>query len=209
LLLRLLVSETLALQFAIWCAAMWAGIAGTQRTVAAPVPYIAAMLVGALCARLLAWGAVGPPWQLGVLFSLRGGATLLALPCGVFAVALCLPAAERRRFVEASLATLPIPCAIARAGCLVGQCCSAATGEWIWVAVECTGWLAAHAIVRRSSGVSMLLVGGALRLVLEGASTRPSSTFVQLAALAWIVAGLLLQHPQLIRSGPEREQPCT
>ncbi len=191
--------ERLALQFACWCAAFWAGVAGSAGRLSL-VPYLASMVVSAAAARGLALFAAGgwPPSR--EWLSLGGGATLFGLPVGFGAVALLQPRGRRLPFIRASLETLALPSALARLGCIAGACCTAAGGAYGWVLAECAGWLAVHAAVRALGGAAYLVVGGCLRVLLQMQSDAPASTFVFVAAGVWIAAGCAVSlSPALLR----------
>jgi hypothetical protein len=177
-----------ALQLAAWCAAFWLALALHARSGAdarARARFALGLFAGALLARAghsLVWGEVGRMLEPAAAFS------VFFLPLGVLALA---PH-------SAALASLPLPLALARLGCLAAGCCRGAAGEPLPV-FESAGWVALHLGLARTGPdrvTERFAVGfGFLRLA--QAPWRPPAAATALAtpelvALLWVTAGALL-----------------
>jgi hypothetical protein len=178
-----------ALQLLAWSAAFWLALAlHARREPGASLRLAVGLLLGACLAHAGAWLGWQPP-QAG--FPVRVGASVLFVPFGLLAA----------RTGPAAFASLPLPLAVARLGCVAAGCCRGEAGELLplW---EFALLVALHlGLARGALAVAperFALGFGALRLA--EASWRPPVPHAGLAGLAtpeavalgWIALGTWL-----------------
>jgi hypothetical protein len=176
-----------ALQLGSWCTAFWLALwLHARRDRARSARFALALLAGALLARAgdaLLWGEPGhwlePQQSVSVLFVPLGLLLLAPQP--------------------AAFASLPLPLALARLGCLAAGCCRGASGEPLPL-FEAAALGALHLGVARGADdlapARFALGFGALRLAQSPwrpPPPRASAELVtpELVALAWMLLGAL------------------
>lgn len=178
------------IQAASWIAAFWTAVLlfEAASTRSAQLRFVTGLALGAGTAHLgwalLHLGAVVEhPWG---LFDPTTGFCVLFLPIGVWLLA-PIPSAFR---------TLPLALALARLGCLIGDCCGGREGEPTQI-VEIAAGIALHSALRRLpdwSVVPVFMIGfGLVRLLVEPWRAEPplGPPWIDPAwiALAWVIAG--------------------
>jgi hypothetical protein len=197
--------QPLALSTAFWVALFgFHARAGADHFGVRPV---IALALGALFAHL-GWAALYAHLVRGNPASLLAptGFSVLFVPLGLLAAAPWrAPRDEREAFLAAAFGALPLALATARLGCITAACC----GPLVAVALDATGLVALHALVRRTAQawtVPLVMIGfGALRLALEPLRDAAplGAPLVPVAALAaaWVALGAAIAGYRICGGG--------
>lgn len=176
------------LQLLAVCAAFWLALwQHDRRAPGRAARFAGALLVGAGLAR--AGHVIAFEGTPRALLAPEAGASILFVPLGVL---LLTP-------TPAAFASLPLPLAVARLGCLAAGCCRGADGEPLAL-VEAAALLALHRALERvpprRTPAMFALAFGAIRLLEQPWRTAPECGFAWLAptevAVAWLAVGLAL-----------------
>jgi len=184
--------QLLAASAAFWLA-LWLH---DRRAPARSDRFALALLVGAALAR--AGQALVFEGDADALLEPDAGVSILFLPLGVLLLA------------PAGLASLPLPLAVARLGCVAAGCCRGRDGEPLAL-VEAATLLALHRVFERMPPrrvpAAFALIFGAIRLLEQPWRAAPERGFAWLSpaevAGAWLVAGFALHFT---RPFPSRAQ---
>lgn len=188
-----------ALQLVAWSAAFWLALRlEARRPAASPARFALALLLGAVLARAghaLLWGRPQHGLAAGEAVS------VLFVPLGLLLVG----------SGPGTFASLPLPLAVARLGCLAAGCCRGASGEWLPL-YEAAFLVALHGALARGTLAAaperFAWTFGGLRLAeapwRPGVETAPLGGFVtpEAVALGWIAVGsVLAAHRSVTKSG--------
>jgi hypothetical protein len=178
------------------CAAFWLALwQHDRRAPDGTARFALALLIGAALARagqVIAFEGTPTP---RALLAPESGVSILFVPLGVLLLA---P-------TPAAFASLPLPLAVARLGCVAAGCCRGDAGEPLAL-VEAAALLALHRALERipphRTPAAFALAFGAIRLLEQPWRAAPERGFAWLApteaAVAWLAAGLALYHARPI-----------